>query len=274
MIEMPFSYAWQIIILVYIFGLGYALRCLQTKQDIFRAKMIFLLSILAIGVFSYFQGRSHDEVLRAVSYPSIMLLGIFADILLEEVKKVGWKCKHNIVFLVMIVYFLGIFPLTFLGEFKKLAKFSEWGIKSIFSEPYIYNQFKRIKFVKNSSFLKDDRINKTLNAGEYVEFIKLHTKPHEKILILTMHLESILYAETSTENILNIPGSTESILKKDWIIIKEFLKKNETVKIFFIRNRELYDNDVLPIADKYYEVEATSRSGEMVLLKKKNLKLE
>lgn len=91
MIKMQLANPWMIVIYTYIIGLAISLRKLyfiNNKRKILFNKyaMIFTLSILGIGVFSYYQGRSHDEVFPVVTYPFIMLVGIFTEILTKRIK--------------------------------------------------------------------------------------------------------------------------------------------------------------------------------------------
>ncbi|MDR1416138.1 MAG: LamG domain-containing protein, partial [Prevotellaceae bacterium] len=75
------------VVLVYLVGLIYAIQALFNKPTLTRrSTFIFLLSIMGIGLFTYFQSRSHNWSLIAISGNAIILLAIFADILLEKVK--------------------------------------------------------------------------------------------------------------------------------------------------------------------------------------------
>lgn len=90
MIKMQLGKPWMIVIYTYMIGLAISLRKLNFINDkrkiLFnRNAMIFTLSILGIGIFSYYQGRSHDEVFSSVLYPFIILTGIFTEILLKRI---------------------------------------------------------------------------------------------------------------------------------------------------------------------------------------------
>jgi hypothetical protein len=82
----PFT-TWVLVGLVYLSGLAYAAFAVVERQGTPRAKMIFLLSILGVGLSSYFQGRSHPIILFMVWWPCQLLLSLFLDDLLLRRKE-------------------------------------------------------------------------------------------------------------------------------------------------------------------------------------------
>lgn len=94
---------WTLVILIYICGLGYSFSTLFEKskqkpnQD---AALIMFLSIMGIGFFSYFIMRSYVTNIFVVSWPSFVILAIFAD-------------RMNFIF--RLAAFFSILPLIFLS---------------------------------------------------------------------------------------------------------------------------------------------------------------
>jgi Concanavalin A-like lectin/glucanases superfamily len=78
---------WVLVALVYLAGLAYAAFALAARQGTPRAKMLFLLSILGLGLSSYYQGRSHPVVLLLAWWPCQLLLALFLDDLLLRLKE-------------------------------------------------------------------------------------------------------------------------------------------------------------------------------------------
>ena len=78
---------WLLVGLVYLAGLAYAAVALFARQETLRAKMMFLLSLLGVGLSSYFQGRSHPNILVLVWWPCQLLLVLFLDDLLLRLKQ-------------------------------------------------------------------------------------------------------------------------------------------------------------------------------------------
>jgi hypothetical protein len=85
MLPMPSRFPWIVLAIVYMAGLAKSLGGLpllekneKTEPDRMKA-MVFILSILGVGMFSYYQGRSHKDVLVVVLWPAILLIILFAD---------------------------------------------------------------------------------------------------------------------------------------------------------------------------------------------------
>lgn len=79
MLPMQPVHAWNVVALLYLAGLAYAFQAARERRDELRPKVVFALSILGMGLFSYFQGRSHDWVLFLASWPATMLATVFLD---------------------------------------------------------------------------------------------------------------------------------------------------------------------------------------------------
>ena len=80
MLPMEVPHTWMVVAATYIAGLAASLGALATKgqHEVTRTDALtWLLSVLGSGVFVYFQGRSHDWVLPAVTYPAWLLAALF-----------------------------------------------------------------------------------------------------------------------------------------------------------------------------------------------------
>ena len=82
----PIINLWLLVILSYFIGLGDSIKSLIKKDKNTHNVVIFLLSILGLGIFSYYQGRSHDYTLATVIYPAIIIVSIYLDKILKEFK--------------------------------------------------------------------------------------------------------------------------------------------------------------------------------------------
>ena len=87
MLPMPWPGAWMVVVLVYLSGLAYAMR----GVDPVRAKQVFLLAVLGVGLFPYYQGRSHEVALFLVAWPAFLILSLFLDELLDRIRA-GERC--------------------------------------------------------------------------------------------------------------------------------------------------------------------------------------
>lgn len=86
MLPMNLPGLWMLVVLIYLAGLTYSAFALVQDRDTPRARLVFLLSILGLGLFSYFQGRSHVRLLARVSWPVFLLLALFLDDLLAQLR--------------------------------------------------------------------------------------------------------------------------------------------------------------------------------------------
>jgi len=241
MIPMKLFHPWNIIIIVYIFGLLYAI---SSKEYEYLNKIIFLLSILGFGLFSYYQGRSHDYVLTLVAYPALLLLTIFAEISLSNFKKYGSQLYHNLVFILLLIFILSI---------------------SIFSIGYHFDQY--YQYSERGFFALND--TKTSIISENIDFIKNSTSNGEKILILGGSLNGIYYGESHTESIVNVPSQAEILFVYDDNKLSEFLLKNTEVKVFVDPSNFWNGNNpsrLITILNQNYRVDLISHSNQMVLL--------
>ncbi len=79
--------AWVLVGLVYLGGMAHAAFALAARQPTPRANMTFLLAVLGVGLSSYYQGRSHPNVLLLVCWPCLILLTLFLDDLLLRLRE-------------------------------------------------------------------------------------------------------------------------------------------------------------------------------------------
>jgi hypothetical protein len=86
MLPMPMFHPWNIVILVYLVGLIFSLSKIFNKEKSNRDSTIIFLSVFGLGIFTYYQGRSHDRVLPLVIWPFLILITIFFEILFKDLK--------------------------------------------------------------------------------------------------------------------------------------------------------------------------------------------
>lgn len=236
MLPMKLIHPWNAVVLVYIIGLLYAARSAIFRNYSPKAIMVLLLSVLGTGIFSYYQGRSHDFNLLHVSYPAILLLTIFVDDLFHKIAKanktilsypkirlITMSLQTNFIIFSILLYFLAssVFSLFF-------------NLQYLIS-PVLNRQY--------STFNKQPT-RVTQNA----DFIKQYSNKGEEVLILSYH-SAFYYLESQTVSSLRIPGSSELFLKKDYNKIIEFLENGKNQKIFldtnFLTNKYQFNISIL-----------------------------
>jgi len=77
---------WNLMVLVLVFGFLYSVSKLFKKAVSPKASVIFLVSVIGVGFFIYFQGRSHNWSFASISGFSIMLLTLLCDELWEKAR--------------------------------------------------------------------------------------------------------------------------------------------------------------------------------------------
>ncbi|MDL2312553.1 hypothetical protein LJC68_06720 [Bacteroidales bacterium OttesenSCG-928-B11] len=107
LLPMKLVHPWNFVVLIYIVGLAYAIYALFKKEQLTeKTSFIFLLSILGVGMFFYFQGRSHNWTLISVTINIFLLLSIFAEMLFAEIRKKKNTIIYSIPF-TLIIFILG-----------------------------------------------------------------------------------------------------------------------------------------------------------------------
>lgn len=88
--DLALNKAWVIVALIYSAGLAYSVRCLMRRQGKAGDVMVFCLTILGIGLFSYHANQPYDQVLPSVAYPAMLLLVVFSDRGLKSIRLERW----------------------------------------------------------------------------------------------------------------------------------------------------------------------------------------
>lgn len=206
MLPMPKIHPWNLIAITYLLGLSYCARALLLKKENARVKTIFLLSILGIGIFSYYQGRSHDFGLVGVWYPAVILAVIFTDSLYKTIKT-NKKDYINLTVFCFLIYFLSSSFFSLISSYD-------------YNSNIINTAFAQMSS-KEPNFIRDN-----------VNLIKKHTKAGDKILILS-YTSGAYFAETQTLSALDIPSFGEMFLKKDLTFVEQAIKETKVDKVFF-----------------------------------------
>ena len=92
MVRMKLLHPWILLMIIYSVGLAISISNIKkfrkTKENFRDNAMFFALSVLGIGIFSYYQGRSVDMYFLLICYPGIILLGMYVDRLFVKKKRI------------------------------------------------------------------------------------------------------------------------------------------------------------------------------------------
>ena len=87
MLPMPTTlHPWVAVLGVYVFSITGALSRRMQKKKSPTWDVLFFMSILGLGLFSYYQGRSHPIVLTSVLWPAMLIAFILTDRTLRAVQ--------------------------------------------------------------------------------------------------------------------------------------------------------------------------------------------
>lgn len=243
---LPPPHAWNLIILTYLIGLLLSVAALINKQVDYRDKLIFALSILGIGLFSYYEGRSHDLTLFGPSYPAFILVAIFADKLYTSIKNRGSALLGEISIFAFLFYIVISTPFSI-----------------------IYNTKTYIGYIRNGATSSQNGSDSVYSRN--ISFIKKYTDKGEGVFILSPHNEGIYYGETGTFSSVDIPSSTDLFFKRETDTIVTFLEINKGSKVFVERPfnfYDLYDTRIKNVLEKRYVIVSSSADGLSFLMKK------
>ena len=196
--------------------------------------LVFAISIVGTGVFTYYQGRSHNYNLIAISWPAYLLYTIFTDRCLQTISRIiqrstSFKIKSSLLLrYVHQALFFGIF-FYFLGSsFASIA----------------------IHFPEYSELI-GTRLGTVGQANQALiqqsEFIRETSTPQDTILILSDDATE-LYLYTGHQRPLDIPGFSELVMKADVNKLNEYLSHPpKGIKIYWdtsfrIADPRMYNN--------------------------------
>jgi len=189
LLPMALVHPWNLIVLVLIFGFLFSIVKWYKKENNPKASVVFLLSILGVGIFFYFQGRSHNWYLATSSGISLMLLTILGDELWTTIKN-----KNILPLSALFIVFIYVISISFFE--------------------IVTNMDKLIELV----YQKDDKNKDSLQVAEVEnnrDFITKYSKEFEKIYILTISKYQGLYFDASKRRSAFNPGVIELFFNKD-----------------------------------------------------------
>lgn len=266
-LPMKLIHPWNLVLLCYVIGLIVSIQSVVqrsapdstklTKTAFSREKMIFLLSVMGFGLFSHYQGRSHDNNLVTASWPIFLLLTIFTDIIYTKLLflftlKKGRKenyfkfIKENspefLIFLILFFFLSSSIP-SVIFHARDLGVFFQ----------------KKIKYIKTypGSELKRN-----------IDFVVSNTSPGDTVFFLTRNDDAIYYINSRTTNPIPVPGMIELFLRKDYETMIYYFS-NKRVKKIFVDNEEI-DAKIMDVINNFYTPTLISKDKNlrMYLIKK------
>jgi len=238
MLPMPLIHPWNFVAIVYMAGIVISILAIYYKKNSIQNTMLFLVTIMGCGLFSYYQGRSHNNVLSLAWYPAFIVLAILIDRYWRRLSK---KISVERIFLGIIICCMMFTGLSLFDNGQRIIKRVEQNWKGNGVTPIV----------------------------TAADFIKKHTNPGEKQLILSFN-SGVYYAESKTIPVVNVPGPSEILLVKDYQLLSDFILSRKTKQIFLDKNYlTLNFNPNLKIVRTLfvnYQIEDASEQGNMLRL--------
>ena len=157
---------WMAVLGVYLYGIAGAVLAHFERKPSVSWDVILYLSIVGLGLFTYYQGRSHDVVLSFVIWPAILVTFLLADQTLRAVRAgrlprpMAWSTAAVIVFGILI-------SLQWLIGVPKLVGMTYASVRAIASGPSA-SVTEAITFIKAK--VGSDRAAEILDPGQSVYF--------------------------------------------------------------------------------------------------------
>jgi len=205
MLPMPVFHPWNLVALIYIAGLGWGIGALADGRVTHRTTIVTFLSLLGIGLFTYYQGRSHNEVFPLCIYPAFMVTAIFIDRLLERGSENRIALRVGLCGIVLLSFIAG-------GLYKG-------GLSLIYGPFGVATRYNTYRRTEPSELMKR------------VEFVRRNTGKGEQVLILSTH-SGIYHLASQTTNPVRIPSILEVVLTEDYRRILQHLEDASCRKLF------------------------------------------
>jgi len=188
-LPMKLVHPWNLMALVDILGILYAITKWYKKEITPKSSVILLVSVISLGFFVYFQGRSHNCCLATSSCFSFVLLTILGDELWE-------KIKSNNIFSLNLLFgvFLFVISFSFFEIIFGAGKFNEL----IYQEDDKSAQQAEQQHIENNS-----------------DFILQNSREKEKIYVFATKFHTGLYFNSNKRISAFNPGPQDMFLNTD-----------------------------------------------------------
>ncbi|MGE5470287.1 MAG: hypothetical protein ACM3X0_05760 [Bacteroidota bacterium] len=229
---------WMLVAGVYVFGivsyLGFSLR--KAPSRIW--ELVFQISVLGLGLFSYYQGRSHIIVLMLASWPAILIIFILTD---RTFRASNARVLPSI-------WRLFAYPSVVLGAFLCTLL--------TFKLPILATTL--VTRLMDLTQLRSTELTRN------IEFIKSGITNNKSMVIIAPH-QAIYYAETGTSSSVDGPGISENLLLEDRVaFVNEVV--NGTVKdVFYQPDKTYLEEEYVKILDGPFDEVGKSQDGMMHL---------
>jgi hypothetical protein len=185
MLPMPRFGMWVPVLGTYALGLLRGLAALVEGEVRPRDRLFFLLSVLGLGLFTYYQGRSVLGNLAVAAYPAVLLLALFADDLRRT--SAGSASRRALLVTLLTLLFFSVPAVAVIAP--------AWA-RAVAEKAEVTRRG------ESTEILRD------------VRFLQGLLRPGEKVAIMSYH-SGLFHLMTQTTDPLDIPGESELLYRRD-----------------------------------------------------------
>jgi len=211
MTPMPLApqHPWWVVAAVYLAGLGIGMRAfLDGNRNTF-ARLSVFLSVLGIGLFTYYQGRSVDFNLMNAAWPAILLGFMLVDRLLRAIRA-------------------GIFPR---GMCWLALPAGYLGVMAVMMFPATAANIWSFGSKQWPAAMAGSPVGQTDAMEERVAFIRTHAGKDSECVILADY-QAVYFVETGFRSSMDAPGLSEIFFLEDVEKIRAALMRNPPRHLF------------------------------------------
>jgi hypothetical protein len=237
---------WGFVLSIYVIGLAVAFcACVRGRAN-WLTPVTLMISLLGIGIFGYFMGRSAESNLVGVAYPAVLLSGILCaeGEVLTRLRKLPAGAR-------------------FLLLPSKMALFW-WAFLLVAALPDLLATSGRV--------LRDWRSVEQTPLRANAAFVTRRVRPHEEGVYFLSNHSGIYYYLSDTVRPLRIPGMIELLRARDMDVLIDAIRARRIGKLFVEQNFyaiEMYRPDIYQeIRDaiaQNYRVSEVGPTGRLVL---------
>ena len=238
-----YPHPWMSILGIYLLAIIVSVHLWALNPLSKKANLLGFLSLLGLGLFVYFSGRSSNYNLIASCWPALCIVVILADNTLRAMRA-GLLSHDHIWFSSAGLTLFILLSVPFALGAVKMSK-------------DVISQF------EHRNIPASDIVNNELN------FIKMHSKSKDDCVILSAH-QGFYYAVTKMASPIPGPGFLELMLKVDRDNFIRYLTQNRYKCVFMGQNGSAIDLgvDLMQLLEGY-NVVATNSKKTMLYLKPK-----
>jgi hypothetical protein len=191
MLPLPPNHPWILVIALYTLTLARAGQSLLCRKNSPRQQLMFVTTVLGTGLFTYYQGRSHDNNLVLVIWPAIILSALSADELFSWCSRVRDRLVVAPVYLITLgILWFQCFPIVMIPD---VVRATNWATS-----------------IKIRSILGDQSGPVRRN----IELLRHYAKPNAPLAILS-YRAGVYLAETGAYSIFTGPSLTEMLWRSN-----------------------------------------------------------